>query len=499
MEPPRFGFSSFLLINSSTYQFWTTMIEQFFSSLRWQDIADIAFNSYILFRLFVLFRGTKVLRIVAGIAAIWIIQWIAAAMGLILTIWFLQALTAVAALIIIIVFRNEIRRVLQTKNIKALLWEIPKPTVSVKAEIIAEAAFELAQKKIGALLIFPGKEDLSDSIHSCIDWDGLVSREMLLSIFQKEAPVHDGACVVNAKRITKVGCILPLSQQKDLPSHYGTRHRAALGLSECTDALVICISEERGAVAMADDGSITRIRNERELVWHLEERSGVRKAPPQSVQKDRWQLAMAAIVSVMIVIGVWFTFTRGQDTIKTIDVPIEYVNRNLELEILKTSTDDVRLQLSGSDTLIKSLRPDDVEVRLDLSKALAGENSMILTDQDINLPPGVALKGMDPSVVEVTLDNIITKELPIQVDWVGQLPPHLLLKSATTEPRSILVKGGKRFLNNTSTLYTEKVMLNHIDKSGQLIARLAINPALLTPVTSSENKVKVIYTVEERE
>lgn len=474
------------------------MIEQFFSSLRWQDIADIVFNSYILFRLFVLFRGTKTLRIVAGIAAIWIIRLIAAAMGLILTIWVLQAITAVAALIIVIVFRNEIRRVLQIKTIKALLWEIPKPTVSTKAEIIAETAFELAQKKIGALLVFPGKEDLSDSIHSGIDWDGLVSREMLLSIFQKEGPVHDGACVVNAKRITKVGCILPLSLQKNLPSHYGTRHRAALGLSESTDALVVCISEERGVVLMANGGSISRIRNERELVWHLEERSGVRK-DPQSVQKDRRQLAMAAVVSIMIVTGVWFAFTRGQDTIKTIEVPIEYVNRNPELEILKTSADAVKLQLSGSDTLIKSLRPDNVEVRLDLGKALQGENSVTLTDQDINLPPGVALKGITPSVVEVTLDTIVTKELPIQVDWVGQLPPHLILKSATTEPRSILVKGGKRFLRTTPTLYTEKVTLNNIEKSGQLTARLAINPALLTPVTSSENKVKVIYTVEKRE
>jgi len=474
------------------------MIDNYFPSLRWQDIADIALNSYILFRLFVLFRGTNVLRIITGMAIIWLIQRIAAAIGLIITIWVLQALTAAAALIIIIVFRNEIRRVLQTKNIKALLWDIPHPTISTTVEIVAETTFELAQKRIGALLVFPGREDLSNAIHSGIAWDGLISREMLLSIFRKDAPVHDGACVIRRKRVTKVGCILPLSLQKDLPSHYGTRHRASLGLTERTDALVICVSEERGSVLVANNGSISRIRNETELVSHLEEYGGFKK---KSVfyKKERWQLTLAAIVSVLLITGIWFSFTRGLDTLKTIEAPIEYMNRNPELEILNTSVVAVKLQLSGSDTLIKALQPDNVGVRLDLGKALEGANSVTLTDQNIKLPPGIVLKGMEPSVVEVTLDTIVTKELAIQVDWVGQLPPQSVLQKVTTEPRKIRVKGGKQVLKNIITLYTEKISLNHIGKSGQQTAKLAMNPALLAPVSPSENKVTVTYTVGNRE
>ncbi|MDM8540441.1 diadenylate cyclase [Desulfococcaceae bacterium HSG9] len=473
------------------------MIDSYFSSLRWQDIADIALNSYILFRLFVLFRGTNVLRIITGMAIIWLMQWIAAAIGLIITIWVLQALTAVTALIIIIVFRNEIRRVLQTKNIRALLWDIPRPTVSTTVGIVAETAFELAQKRIGALMIFPVREDLSNAIHSGIAWDGLVSREMLLNIFWKSAPVHDGACVIHGKRVTQVGCILPLSLQKKLPSHYGTRHRAALGLSEQTDALVVVISEERGAVLVANHGTISRIRNETELVRLMDKRGGLQK---KSVffKKERWQLTLAAIVSVLLITGIWFNFTGGLDTIKTIEAPIEYMDRNPELEILNTSVVAVKLQLSGSDTLIKALQPDSVGVRLDLSEALEGANSFTLTEQNIKLPPGIVLKKMEPSVVEVMLDIIVTKELPIQVDWVGQMPPGLILKEATTKPQKIRVKGGKQVLKSILTLYTEQVSLNNISKSGKLTATLAINPALLAPVSPSENKVTVIYTVAKR-
>jgi uncharacterized protein (TIGR00159 family) len=477
--------------------FLTMMIDSYFSSLRWQDIADIALNSYILFRLFVLFRGTNVLRIITGMAIIWLIQWLAAAIGLIITIWVLQALTAVTALIIIIVFRNEIRRVLQTKNIKALLWDIPHPTVSTTVEIVAEAAFELAQKRTGALLVFPVREDLSNAIHSGIAWDGLVSREMLLSIFQKEALVHDGACIIRGKRVTQVGCILPLSLQKNLPSHYGTRHRAALGLSEQTDALVVIISEERGSVLIANHGTISRIRNETELIQLMDKRSGLQKKPV-FLKKERWQLTLAAIVSVLFITGIWFSFTRGLDTIKTIEAPIEYMDRNPELEILNTSAVAVKLQLSGSDTLIKALRPDNVGVRLDLSEAFEGTNSFSLTKQNIKLPPGIMLKKMEPSVVEVTLDIIVTKELPIQVDWVGQMPPDSVLKKMTTAPRKIRVKGGKQVLRNILTLYTEKVSLNNISKSGKLTAKLVINPAVLALVSPSENRVTVTYSVVKR-
>jgi DNA integrity scanning protein DisA with diadenylate cyclase activity len=178
---------------------------------RWRDILDILIMSYILFRLYVLFKGTNVLRVLMGLLVLWIFQKIALYVGLIVTSWAVQGFTAVAAIIIIVIFRNEIRTVLQAKNIRALLWETRHHEIETPVDIISEAIFEMAKKGTGAIIVIPGKEDINDSVHSGIKWDGLISKEMILSVFWHENPVHDGAAVIQGNRIMQVGAVLPLS------------------------------------------------------------------------------------------------------------------------------------------------------------------------------------------------------------------------------------------------------------------------------------------------
>ncbi|HKL21757.1 MAG TPA: diadenylate cyclase, partial [Tichowtungia sp.] len=200
-------------------------------SIRWQDALDILLNSYILFRLYVLFRGTHILRVLVGILFLLYFQKVAATMGLILTSWVIQGVTAAAALIIIVVFKNEIRFVLQTRNFKTFFFGIPPKPLSSSIGMITRSVFDLAERRCGALIVFPGKEDLQDVMHSGIQLNGRISEEMIKSIFWRDNPVHDGACIISADRIREVGVILPLSRRRDLPSHLGTRHRAAIGIS----------------------------------------------------------------------------------------------------------------------------------------------------------------------------------------------------------------------------------------------------------------------------
>jgi uncharacterized protein (TIGR00159 family) len=247
----------------------------FFSNIRWQDVVDITLNSYILFRLYILFRGTNVFRVLIGIALLWFVQRIAVSMGLIVTSWAIQGITAVAALIIIVVFRNEIRSVLQARNLKAILWGFSDKTVNTPIEIIVESVFELARARTGALIVFPGKEDLEEVVQGGTPWHGLVSQEMITSIFWHDNPVHDGAAIIQGNQVTEVGVILPLSHRDDLPSYYGTRHRAAAGLAEATDALVIIVSEERGNVVLAKGSDMHVITRKEELAKTLQEHVGV--------------------------------------------------------------------------------------------------------------------------------------------------------------------------------------------------------------------------------
>jgi diadenylate cyclase len=470
----------------------------FFSSIRWQDVADVALNSYILFRLYVLFRGTNTFRALIGIAVLWFFQRIAVSLGLIITSWAVQGITAFAALIIIVVFRNEIRSVLQVKNMGAILWELPRSISKTPIEIIVESVFELSQRKVGALIALPGNDDLSDIVHSGIPWQGLVSKEMITGIFWEDNPVHDGAAVIQGNQVTEVGVILPLSHRKDFPSYYGTRHRAAAGLAEKADALIIVVSEERGTVSIAKGNRFHVVQRQEDLAEALKEHLGLSTKRAGRIRKERFELGAAAVVSFLIVTAIWFSYARGVDTLITLDIPIEYINRDPNTEILDTSTNTVRLELSGSGALIRSLRPDQVKLRVDLSNYSVGNNRFTITPENVSLPPGVFLKNVRAPVVEVTLDTLTRKDLAVQVDWAGKLPDRTIITDVKLDPEKVQVIGGKSVLENLTTIYTEKVWVDGLDKSGTTTAKLVLSPASLKIAPGSRDRVTIEYTAQKK-
>ncbi len=474
-------------------------ISQILTTIRWRDIFDIGLNSYILFRLYVLFRGTPVFRIMIGMAVLWFFQGIAISVGLVVTSWVFRGITAVAALIIIVVFRNEIRNVLQARNFKSLFWGLPQKSILTPVETIAASVFEMAQKRIGALLVLPGKDNLEDSIQKGIPWRGAITKEMILSIFWPDNPVHDGAAVIKGNRILEVACILPLSQRSDLPSYYGTRHRAALGLAENTDALVIVVSEERGNVAVAKGSRIRTVTSKSQLEHRLREHTGTASKEGFEGGREKLEISAAALVSLVLISAVWFSVSRGLDTLMAVEVPIEYMNRDPAKEIVDTSVNTVNLKLAGSASLLKTIQPEQARVRIDLNKSIIGLNSFTVTQDNIRLPPGVVLKGVSPPVIEVNLDVLSEKILPVQVDWVGKLAQQLILVNAELKPAEIKVVGGKQILGNISTIYTEKIPLDNITTSGTVTANLALNPATLKIGPGLPNKVVIKYLIAVRQ
>jgi diadenylate cyclase len=470
----------------------------FFSGIRLWDVADILLNSYILFRLYAIFRGTQVFRIVMGIVILLFIQRIAVSLGLILTSWVIQGITAAAALIIIVVFRNEIRAVLQVKNLKGFFWGFPSLHTDTPVEVIADAVCDLAQRRMGALLVLLGKEDAGEVIHSGIPWHGQVSKEMILSIFWPDNPVHDGAVIIQRDQIREAAAILPLSQSKDLPSRYGTRHRAAAGLAELTDALIIVVSEERGTISVAKNSDIKGVRGKDDLLRMMREHLGIPEKEEGSRRRGRVELAVAGLLSVIFVSYVWFTMTRGLDTPMTFDIPVEYVNRDPGIQIISASPKTLRVDLIGSSYLARSVREDQINARIDLSNKGIGRELFSITEKNFTLPPGVVLQNVTPQVVEVELDRIVKKVLPIQVDWVGRLPDDLRIVKATLNPRRIPLLGGSRILSEISTIYTEELSLDGIKESGNRTAKLNIEPASLKIDEGAEGTVNINFTVAER-
>ena len=175
------------------------------------------------------------------------------------------------------------------------------------------------------------------------------------------------------------------------------------------------------------------------------------------------------------------------------------MNRDPAMEIIRTSNNTVSLELGGSGALIKSIKPDQIQVKLDLSKSKIGPNSFTITRESISLPPGIILKGVTPPVVDVDLDVLIKKELPVQIDWVGKLPDRFILADATITPQTVMIIGGKRMLEKMSAIYTEKVPLNNLEGEGTIAVNLALNPASLKIAPNSKEKVTITYATKVRD
>lgn len=479
-----------------------TGFDLFYFGIRWQDIVDILLNSYLLFRFYVLFRGTIVLRGLIGIVFLWFVQRLSVFTGLVLTSWAIQGITAVAALIIIVIFRNEIRGVVQTKDLKSILWGITqRPQIQTPVEILVEAIFEMSQKYIGALIVLPGEKDIRQVVQNGIEWQGKLSKEMIISVFWQDNPVHDGAAVIEGDQITDVGVILPLTHRKDIPSYYGTRHRAALGLAENSDSMIIVVSEESGRIIVAKNNKITPVHRKGRLVEMLQDHLKIKtRENSEYPTREKLEIGIAALVSFLFVAGVWLSFSKGLYTLVTLDVPIEYMNRESGVELFNTSVNTVQVHLSGSGALIKSIRPEQVSVRIDLSKAKTGQNTFNITENDISIPPGVILRQVEPNEIKVTLGIPSNRKIPIQVDWTGSLNSNLIMTEAILEPDSVQIIGPSWIVNGLTTLYTEKVNLDKIKNSGSLTTSLSIdskNHIKLAP--GGKATVIVNYVVNKKE
>jgi len=470
-------------------------IISFLPGFRWQDALDIVLNAYILFRLYVLFRGTNVFRVLMAVCLLWMLHRSAGSMGLVITNWAMQGVITAATFIIIIVFRNEISSVIQTRDFKSLFWGIPRHQLNTPLDIIIDTALELADKKIGALIVLPLKQGLDSIVKEGISLNANLSREMLASIFWPDNPLHDGATIIQGNEITRAGVILPLSNQRDLSSAYGTRHRAALGLTELTDALVLVVSEERGTISMIKESRIHPIRQAKDLKQILIRHAG-NDAEKKGLRRQARELIIAASLCLLLTAGLWTYFSRGMETLATHDIPIEFTNPNPKMKITKASISDVKLLISGARPLINALKPKQIDIKLTLSDVRVGINSLPITREDVVLPPGIRLKNIDPPQVEITLDALMEKQLPVQPNWTGKLPRGYIMKGARTIPPSIRVMGGELALNEMSTVFTEKIDLNGLKDSGVVTVGLTLTPSTLK--IKDRESIQVQYFISKK-
>jgi diadenylate cyclase len=222
-----------------------------------RDTLDIAAVGFVLYWLLMLIRGTRAVQILVGLTALIALRLIADLLGLATLSWILDNFMQSAVLIIIVLFQTDIRRALARVG-RGLFPSMAERQESQIIEEIVRAAQTLAQRRVGALVVLERETGLEDLIQVGPALDATVTKDLLVSIFLPYSPLHDGAVVVQSGRIAWAGCILPLTLRTDLPEGLGTRHRAALGITEETDAVVIVVSEETATISLAMAGELTR-------------------------------------------------------------------------------------------------------------------------------------------------------------------------------------------------------------------------------------------------
>ena len=229
---------------------------EIFTQLRWQDALDIGIIAFVLYRLIHMIRGTRAMQMIIGLVVILLAYVSSQMFGLFTLNWVLDNFLGSIILVIIVIFQSDIRRALTQFGTAPLFGGADRIERGQVLEEITKAVVSLATRRIGGLIVLEREVGLNEYIEVGTRLDARVTRELLESVFIPHSPMHDGALVIQKGRVAAARCFLPLSVDPNLSQAFGTRHRAAVGLTEETDAVAVVISEERGKISLVVEGKV---------------------------------------------------------------------------------------------------------------------------------------------------------------------------------------------------------------------------------------------------
>ena len=230
---------------------------EIFTLLRWQDAVDIGIIAFVVYRLIHMIRGTRAMQMMIGLAVVLLAYVASQMLGLFTLNWVLDNFLASIILVVIVIFQSDIRRALTQVGMAPRFSVADRIERGQALEEITKAVVSLASKGVGALVVLEREVGLNEYIEVGTPLDARVSRELVESVFLPHSPIHDGALVIQKGRLAAARCFLPLSVDPGLNRELGTRHRAAIGLTEETDGVAIVVSEEQGKISLVVDGKVT--------------------------------------------------------------------------------------------------------------------------------------------------------------------------------------------------------------------------------------------------
>jgi len=370
----------------------------------WQSVVDFLVLATAIYWLLILGKKTHVLRIVVGIGGLVALGSLAHHLQLPITAWILHLAAITSVALLILVYYPEIRYALIHLDPFRRLMR-PQPLGQTSDMVaISDAVFSLAEAHRGALIVLRERDSIDHLIVGGIPLGGQISQEILEAIFHTLSPVHDGAVVIEDGQISRVGVFLPLTNNTDLPNYYGTRHRAALGLTEQSDAVVIAVSEERGEVTLAARSNLSLIEHPSDLIGQM--RSFNRPSQKLSGSKfhrrmfGNWSLKLSALFIAALV---WLLLFLSGDAVRTFTIPIEFENVPAGLEVAESSPSAVVAQLRAMTWFYSSLDVASMVAKVDLKGMNEGLHTATVGENNIDLPPGISLEQITPPTINIRL------------------------------------------------------------------------------------------------
>ena len=382
-------------------------MKDFLNLFRWQDGLDILILAYIFYRLYLWLRKKKALRMILVILALPLFYIFARWIDLPLSVWGLQYLWPVILIVLVVIFQEEIREVLGNVSLPSFFFGRSERLTSKAIDKIVEAAFQMADKRIGGLIVLQKGDDLNELIHEKIPLDAQINEDLLTSIFTPQSPLHDGAVIIHGDRIRHAAALLPLSKSTSFPREFGTRHRAGIGVTEISDADCIIISEERGEVLFASKGRVEKKQGKGELKESLADLApegsikDKEKTWPKRIFKDLPRKALFLFLVCLLWVSV-IGIRRGE---VSFNVPIEYYSMPQNLLIVGEPPREINVRLKGSQRLLSSIKPDQIRARVDLSNTRNGLNQIPLSEANINTGPGISVTNFYPRSIRLQLSQ----------------------------------------------------------------------------------------------
>ena len=227
-------------------------------SFRWQDLLDILIVAFIIYRIVLLIKGTRAIQLIVGLIIIFAAFFFARKLELFTLGWILNNFVASVILVVVVLFQNEIRHVLLALGRSPFFSKISYVEETLFFDELINACVVMSKRRIGAIIAIQREAGLEEFMEIGTRLESDVNTELIVSMFQPASPLHDGALIIQQGRIKAASCVLPLTMKEDLPRALGTRHRAAIGITEVTDAVSIAVSEETGQVSYAVAGEMFR-------------------------------------------------------------------------------------------------------------------------------------------------------------------------------------------------------------------------------------------------